>query len=171
MRPTFFVFCEGESEEAYVKYLRTRFRLPIEVVTHIAGLSITPEHKARYKRGRIVLDSDRDYLMYDLDRNDVLSRLEKIEGATVIASNPCLEIWYLLHCEDRRAEISSDDCLDRLLRHIPTYRKGGLSRELVRVLESEGELATARAGGLPDRGNPSTDIPRLISELKKAGQR
>ena len=171
MRPTFFVFCEGESEEAYVKYLRSRFRLPIEVVTHVAGLSITQEHIARYKRDKIVLDSDRDYLMYDLDRDDVLPRLEKIEGATIIASNPCLEIWYLLHCEDRRSEISSAECLEKLLHHIPNYRKACLSRELIEVLEAEGNKAANRADRLHSRGNPSTDIPRLISDLEEVGKK
>ena len=31
VRPTFFVFCEGETEEEYVRFLRSHFRVPIEI--------------------------------------------------------------------------------------------------------------------------------------------
>ena len=31
INPTYFVFCEGETEEEYVKYLRSVFRIPIEI--------------------------------------------------------------------------------------------------------------------------------------------
>ncbi|MDP4915040.1 MAG: RloB family protein [Saprospiraceae bacterium] len=29
INPTFYVFCEGETEEAYINYLRSKYRLPI----------------------------------------------------------------------------------------------------------------------------------------------
>ena len=31
MKPNFFVFCEGETEIAYVKFLRSLYRAPIQV--------------------------------------------------------------------------------------------------------------------------------------------
>ena len=35
IRSTFIVFCEGESEEAYVRHLRTTKRVPVEIVSKI----------------------------------------------------------------------------------------------------------------------------------------
>ena len=67
--------------------------------------------------------------------------LETIKDATIISSNPCIEIWFLLHYIDQRAEINSADCGKALARHIPKYKKGA-------------------------RGNPSTEIPILINDLE-----
>ena len=34
MKPNFFVFCEGETEIAYVKFLRSLYRAPIQVIVN-----------------------------------------------------------------------------------------------------------------------------------------
>lgn len=41
INPHFWVFCEGETEEAYVKHLRSQYRIPIEIVPKIVGNKIT----------------------------------------------------------------------------------------------------------------------------------
>ena len=41
MNPTFFVFCEGKTEAAYVDLLRRSFRVPVEI---IAGSAIPIFH-------------------------------------------------------------------------------------------------------------------------------
>lgn len=33
MKPNYFVFCEGETEVAYVEMLRAHYRLPIHIVS------------------------------------------------------------------------------------------------------------------------------------------
>ncbi len=35
MRPQFLVLCEGETEEAYINFLKQRYRLPIKIVSKI----------------------------------------------------------------------------------------------------------------------------------------
>ena len=37
MRPQFLVLCEGETEEAYINFLKQRYRLPIKIVSKIVG--------------------------------------------------------------------------------------------------------------------------------------
>ena len=32
MKPNFFVFCEGESEVAYISHLRSQYRVPIQII-------------------------------------------------------------------------------------------------------------------------------------------
>jgi hypothetical protein len=44
IKPTFFVFCEGESEDAYVSLLKSHFRVPIEIITKVAGNRITHKY-------------------------------------------------------------------------------------------------------------------------------
>ena len=166
IRPTFFVFCEGQTEEAYVKYLRSKYRLPIDIDPNVAGLGITNEHIARYKKDKITDSKDKNYLMYDLDRADILERLETIKDATILSSNPCIEIWFLLHCINQKAEINSADCCKALAKHIPNYKKGAIRKELQEKLETAGLDAGKRAAKLNNRGNPSTEIPLLIKDLE-----
>ncbi|MDR1882227.1 MAG: RloB family protein [Prevotella sp.] len=54
IKPTFFVFCEGETEEAYIKYLRSLYRLPIEIDPKIAGNRITDKYIANHKNHKTV---------------------------------------------------------------------------------------------------------------------
>ena len=168
IRPTFFVFCEGESEEAYVKYLRSQYRLPIEICPSIAGLNINQDFINKFKRNKSVDPKDRDYLMYDLDREDILKRLLTIKGATIIASNPCLEIWYLLHYAAQKGEITSSRCLSLLKKHLPGYKKGEVSGELQSVMTLNRDIALSRAKSLKTRANPSTDIPLFLEDLENA---
>lgn len=41
INPHYWVFFEGETEEAYIHFLRSEYRLPIEIVSKIAGSSIS----------------------------------------------------------------------------------------------------------------------------------
>ena len=170
IRPTFFVFCEGESEEAYVKYLRSKYRLPIEICPSVAGLSINQESIRRFKKDKFTDAKDHDYLMYDLDRDDILERLQKIKGATIIASNPCLELWYLLRFVDQKVEITSSQCLSLLKKHLPKYKKGEVCRALQTVLSFTQGVAVARATSLKSRKNPSSDVPDFLADIEKVSK-
>jgi len=170
IRPTFFVFCEGESEEAYVKFLRSKYRLPIEVCPTVTGLSINQASIKRFKRGKPTHAKDKDYLMYDLDREDILRRLQMIKGAVIILSNPCLELWYLLHYVNQKNEINSSQCLVALLRHLPEYKKGELCGNLQATLISEQGLAIKRAMALSSHTNPSSDMYIILEDLESASK-
>jgi hypothetical protein len=50
INPTFFIFCEGETEEAYIKYLRSTYRLPIEIDPKISESRITGKYISSYKK-------------------------------------------------------------------------------------------------------------------------
>lgn len=170
IRPTFFVFCEGESEEAYVKFLRSKFRLPIEVCPSVTGLSINQASINKFKKSKSTHAKDKDYLMYDLDRDDVIIRLQKIKGATIILSNPCLELWYLLHYINQKTEITSSQCLKALIRHLPEYKKGEICGNLQDILNSKQEFAVKRAKALPLHLNPSSDMHILLADIESASK-
>ena len=42
MKPNYFVFCEGETEVAYVEMLRAHYRLPIHIIPNRTLLNVTP---------------------------------------------------------------------------------------------------------------------------------
>lgn len=41
MNPTFFVFCEGKTEAAYVDLLRRSFRVPVEIIARVSDSNIS----------------------------------------------------------------------------------------------------------------------------------
>ena len=42
MNPTFFVFCEGKTEAAYVDLLRRSFRMPVEIIAKVSFIRCKP---------------------------------------------------------------------------------------------------------------------------------
>ena len=52
INPHFWVFCEGETEEAYVCFLRSKYRIPIEIVPKIVGNKITQRIIKNSKQGK-----------------------------------------------------------------------------------------------------------------------
>lgn len=52
MNPTFFVFCEGKTEAAYVDLLRRNFRVPVEIIARVSDSHISRPYIDRCKRDR-----------------------------------------------------------------------------------------------------------------------
>lgn len=63
MKPNFFVFCEGKTEIAYVKFLRSLYRVPIQVITKMSKSNISTEDIERSKRDYIGTDQDKVFLI------------------------------------------------------------------------------------------------------------
>jgi hypothetical protein len=168
IRPTFFVFCEGESEEAYISYIRQKYRVPIEIRTKVAKNSINPAYVNRILRPIPKHEKDKLFLLYDLDVPDMLARLQSIGNAILLVSNPCLELWYILHTCNHAAEATSDQCLAQLVRiSRETYRKGRICDRLRHELDTGENLARQRAKKLELYGNPSTSVYRLIDIIQE----
>jgi hypothetical protein len=167
VRPTYFVFCEGETEEVYIKYLRALYRVPIEIDAKIAGNRITQNYIANYKTTKTCHPKDKTFLVYDLDVPDTLVRLQNIKEAEMISSNPCFELWYLLHCQDVKKELTSAECLKKLKNHIKQYRKGEIDSKLRLKLAENGDKAQSRASKQTALQNPSTAVYRLVASLEE----
>lgn len=170
MRPNYFVFCEGDSEVAYVETLRSHYRLPIHIIAKKTLLNITPALVERCKATYIQTKSDQTFLMYDLDVRNMFERLHKVPGATLLCSNPCFELWLLLHFTEQNAELTSEECVNRLSSFVKQYKKGTLSTSDRNYLIDNTPIATERAKRLSAFNNPSTSIYLLtdqLDELKK----
>ena len=166
MKPNFFVFCEGETEIAYVKFLRSLYRAPIQVITKKGKSNISEDYIERSKNEYVRTGQDRVFLMYDLDVDGMLEHLQKIPNAELLVSNPCIELWFLLHYQEQKLEISSDKCVQKYQKVSKEYRKGVLSEEEKKVFVENRELAVDRAKKLVGYQNPSTTIFKLLEELK-----
>jgi len=170
MKPNFFVFCEGETEITYVKFLRSLYRAAIQVIPKKGKSNISEDFIVKSKNEYVQTDQDKVFLMYDLDVDGMLEQLQKIPNAELLVSNPCVELWFLLHYQDQKSEISSDKCIKKLQKLSKEYKKGTLSEEEKDVLAKNKELAIERAKALDVLNNPSTTIYRLLDLLKNKEQ-
>ena len=170
MKEVFLIFCEGQTEEAYIDMLRRYFRAPIRIVSSIQGQSVSKHLIDEYKRSMQLSPSDRvsTFLMYDLDVAELLPRLQKCD-AELLVSNPTIELWFLLHSADQRAAIASKDvthALQQSAQEWRNYHKGAFTDRQTRLLQNNMSAAVKRATLLTDFANPSSRIYLPIQRLQ-----
>jgi len=105
MKPTYFVFCEGKTEALYVKFLKNQYRVPIIIDSKVAKNRIDEKYIKSYKKGKFTHKKDKTFLLYDLDAPKMLQKLQSINSAILLVSNPCIELWSLLHIKEQKANI------------------------------------------------------------------
>ena len=104
--------------------------------------------------------------MYDLDVDGMLVHLQSIPDAVMLVSNPCIELWYLLHFEECHAELIQNTCIKKLKRHLERYTKGTLALNEKQLLSDKTSEATARAKVLEIYNNPSTTVYKMTDLLE-----
>lgn len=168
IKPTFFVFCEGETEEAYVKFLRSHFRMASVVVKpSVTGNKISRKFINSSKQGQPTHPKDIDFLMYDLDVAGMFEKLNSVPNTIVVASNPCLELWFLLHYKNQRVAMDTNSCLKDLENRLGKsgYKKGVLNDTLQFKFSEQMFRAIGRAKDLKYPTNPSTQVWVLLEKL------
>lgn len=171
IKPQIWVFCEGETEKAYVDHLRARYRIPIEIITRISGSDINNRLITKYKKDKPTHPKDLNFLMYDADVPAVLQRLQSVKNAILLLSQPAIELWFLLHYKQQSAALTADACV-RDLHKLAGYAKGAINSKLGKKLDDGAAQACERAKKLPEHQNPSSNVYRLIEKLDqiKRGQ-
>lgn len=170
MKPVFLVFCEGETEEIYLDFIRKTFRSPIKIISRVEGANIS-QRLINVRKKELKISSNeqiRVFLMYDMDVPAVTDRLFECQ-AELLLSNPSVEIWFLLHCKEHRNAITSEKAI-KALKDVggvwAKYEKAELTATQKKFLSENIELAISRAKSLVIPDNPSTGIYKLIEALK-----
>ena len=171
VNPKFWVFCEGETEEAFVYYLKSKYRLPFKIIPKIIGQNISDELIERHKNKKETHIKDKTFLLYDADVPNVLDRLKNIKSGKLLATNPAIEYWFLLHYKNQSAPINEAECIRQLSnRNHNTYKKGVIDDKLEQRLNSKQNEACTRAKQTRLYDNPSSNIFEFIEELEEAKQ-
>jgi hypothetical protein len=108
--------------------------------------------------------------MYDLDIQSIAEKISLCKDSISIASNPCLELWFLLHNTEQNSTILTSACEEKLRKSSGdwiNYKKGSLSDKQKQVLWNNKETAIERAKRLSEGENPSSLIFRLIDAMEK----
>jgi hypothetical protein len=187
--PRILIVCEGlKTEKFYFQGIGQVLRLPslaFRVVPSDWGT--TPEKVVAYGEFLSKTDSwDEVYCVFDRDDHqyydEALRKAKLLESSLknkeknqvffqAIPSNPCFELWYLIHYENLTREEHRDAVQNKLKKYIPDYEKN--LRHMWNLLYPDKEKAIAHALVLRKRKeetnnpNPSTDVDLLISRLLK----
>jgi hypothetical protein len=87
----------------------------------------------------------------------------------MLLSNPCFEIWLLLHAKDQKTAIETDALIKELKKSAPVwknYLKSAFTDTQKSFLNNNTDIAVTRAKKLREFQNPSTGIYKLIEMLK-----
>ena len=95
-------------------------------------------------------------------------------GVNVAVSNPCFELWLVLHSHDQRAHVDGR-AIQRQASNLGLIDGKSVPEDAWGVLDDNYEDARRRAkdldhwhegNGSPPRSNPSTDVWRLVDRLR-----
>lgn len=147
---------------------------PFGVVDY--AIRLMAENRKQVRAGRAA-KFDEVWVLFDVDeikagRIAAAKAKAKANGIKVAVSNPCFEVWLLLHHSDHNASITTTQVQRKLLKIDPRYDK----RVDYRQFAEYREAATTRAEALDrshDRektdGNPSTGVWQLVLRLFGGG--
>jgi len=168
INPTFWVFCEGETEESYINFLKSQYRISsIQIHSKVKGNSINSKYISSYKQDKPTHEKDINYLVYDLDVAGMQAKLQQVDDCILLVSNPSIELWFLLHYKNQRAAVDSKFCCKELNNRNKKYSKGIIDRKLQDKLIQKQEEAVKRAKKLEDYNNPSSTLYLLIESLEE----
>jgi hypothetical protein len=183
------VFVEGsKTEDSYLLPWRREYRdrvrvavdefkgaVPMALVRRAVEELKTSQRDAARGKGRA---HDEVWCVFDRDEHpqvaDALA-LAAQHGIHVAFSNPCIELWFILHFEEQTAAIDRHAAQRRAEHHLKCRKS--LTTDAARALVDRYEDARLRAhaldakhegDGSPPNSNPSSGMWRVIDRVRGA---
>ena len=106
--------------------------------------------------------------MYDMDVTAVNEKVTACK-TELLLSNPCFEIWLLLHAKDQRSSLNTDTVLKELKKSAAVwnnYNKSVYTDTQKAFLKEHIGEAIDRAKALKEFQNPSSSIYKLVEILR-----
>ena len=183
-KPRILVACEGKvTEPRYLEYLRHTERIPL---TLIIESGMTPKSlveravtlKAEANRSKDPNEHfDEVWCVFDVDEHPKIdgARQQAGEnGISLVVSNPCFELWLLLHFKDHTSHIDRKKAQSRCRSHMPGYNKDPPCKKLFTLYEDAMHRATALAKWHEQRNtagnNPSTNVYEIVNTIRAHGK-
>lgn len=170
--PTYLTHLYREHRERVAVIIDDRHGTPLTLVRHAVAERDGCLKDERRGRGT---GSDSYWCVLDVDEHPDLTearRLAHLHDINLAVSNPCIELWFVLHAEDQRAHIDRQH-IQRRSGELFGFDKRPDTNALNR-LSARYPDAKARAEALDDMhrsnrsaegSNPSTSIPPLIEMI------
>jgi RloB-like protein len=169
-RPTVFIGTNGKkTERQYLTALKVcDWVRPTRIV--VKFFDGAPSYVVRRAaEGRDQDDFDEAWAICDVDEFVVPTAQTEAEAAdvTLVWSNPCFELWLILHLEDCRVRLDSAVKVEeKLTRLLPNWDKANVRFDDFRAGV---DIAAHRAKALSQQptDNPSTAMWKLIEKIKR----
>jgi hypothetical protein len=189
-RPRILVVCEGEkteptyfdgiAHEEEVRLVRVEIvqsgGVPKSVVERAVSMRSTAQREAKRQRDAN-LAYDEVWCVFDVDEHPHLPEaLDRAQANAihVALSNPCFELWLLLHFEDQRAYIDRHKLQSACRQHMPGYSKVAAYVKLKPRYGEAVRRAVTLASWQEEQGrkhaNPSTGVHLLTERLRNLGK-
>jgi hypothetical protein len=142
--------------------------------------ALQEKNKARLSGHWNEKDGDTAWAVFDGDEHIIKSpdkwneaiQLAGREKINLSISNPCFELWVLLHYRDQAANINNDRANSLLKTHLPDYEKPCnlypdplMPLTLEAILRAKRLEEKARRDELPSHTNPCTGVAALVELL------
>ena len=184
------IICEGTVTEAgYFRDLRSLFRNPLveieidneggvpkTLVEKAAARKKAAEREAKGQRDEF-LRYDMVWCVFDVDEHPHLfdaRQQARDNGIDLAVSNPCFELWALLHFQSQTAYLERDEARRRLQEHIPGYDKALPFKRLhptySEAVKRAQNLERLREEAQDPGGNPSTGVYQLTEIIRESGR-
>ena len=185
-RPRFLIVCEGTlTEPGYFQETRHLERSVIDLEISPGGAPkalverAVEKKKAAERLAKSQQDSnlryDQVWCVFDIDEHRLIPEAKqqaRDNGIELAISNPCFELWVLLHFRDQRAHIERGPLHHECKQYIPGYEKQLPTAQL----HPRCDVALRRAKDLDQwqksRGcegeNPSTGVYRLMERIRSS---
>jgi hypothetical protein len=181
------VLVEGQvTEEGYLLFWRRRARrhtlveihefhgTPMSLVEKAVEVKTEEERHEKRDRGRA---HDEIWCVFDVDEHPHLEQASAVAAANDInlaISNPCIELWFLLHFADQTAYIDRRAAQREAKAHLKCSKD--LDDRALDLLAENFTLARERAQRLDEKhrddgtlapGNPSSGAWRVVDSIAK----
>ncbi len=185
-RKRILILCEGHSTEpGYFRALRSAFRnrlveveiddrrgVPKTLVEYATERKKEAVREAKSRRDPF-LAYDEVWCVFDVDAHPNLPdarQQARDNGIHLAVSNPCFELWALLHFQHQTAYLEGESAQSRLRRHLPGYEKDlpfdrlhpTYDQAVERAQELERRCESAGSPG----DNPSTGVYVLTERIR-----
>jgi RloB-like protein len=191
-RQRFILICEGEkTEPAYFNALKAHYPGSLISIEYVApaGVPITIKDKVKARmaelrqeqRGDPSAKADTIWAVFDQDNHlkvaEAIAGCESA-GAQVAYSNPCFEVWLILHYEDYHAPDDHHQVQKRYKELDPAYEpKGSKIPNCAALMEkveqaenfAENQCKCREEEGSP-LGRPSTTVYHLTRAIRAAAE-
>lgn len=146
-KPYIVVFCEGESEQAYIDFLKKEFK-DVASIKRPASTGLFEEADSKFKKDKSYRDyaevTDEIWFFFDVETKDVRewdSRFQIIKSLRSLRKKPgikvrllmttgCVEYWFMLHYKMFAPSIQTvaekERIVAELIEKVPNYQKGDI---------------------------------------------
>ncbi len=154
----------------HIKCIRNRHNLPPQEALKRVREYIREEGLRKTDEVWVVVDKD-SWLEEHLSELHAWSKTSSHYGLAL--SNPMFEFWLLLHFEDTKGRVTSDECNRKLRKHLPKYDKH-VSANVFTHERIKQAVSRARKRDTPActdwPRNTGTSVYRLVEKILQSDQ-